>query len=139
MSETSIIRRGVSLLELMIVVAAISILAAIAYPNYRVFMDRAGRNEAKALLLEIATNQERFYLTARRFGSLTELGYVDPLVSDSGNYTISVPVHTALTFVITANYNHAGNERTLCSSYSINNYGERTSRGTLEDCWNDRR
>ncbi len=54
--------RGVTLLELMIVVVIISILTAIAYPNYRQYATRAKRTEAKAALLQIATNQERFYL-----------------------------------------------------------------------------
>ena len=54
--------RGVTLLELMIVVVIVGILASIAYPSYRQFMERAKRTEAKALLLEIATNQERCYL-----------------------------------------------------------------------------
>ena len=54
--------RGITLLELMIVVVIIGFMAAIAYPNYRDFTARAKRNEAKAALLQIATNQERFYL-----------------------------------------------------------------------------
>ncbi len=46
--------RGVTLLELMIVVVIIGILAAIAYPSYRQFVERAKRTEARALLLRIA-------------------------------------------------------------------------------------
>ena len=130
---------GVTLLELMITVTAISILAAMAYPSYREFMDRAGRHEAKALLLEIATNQDRYYLAAKRFGSLSELGYTEPLVTASGAYTISVPVATALSFVITAEYNRAGKELDRCASLSINNLGERTSRGSIGNCWTDQR
>ena len=70
--------QGVTLLELMIVVVIIGILAAISYPSYRNFTDRAKRNEAKAILLEIAQNQERFYLQNNTYGTMTQLGYVDP-------------------------------------------------------------
>ena len=38
--------RGVTLLELMIVVVVVAILATIAYPNYRDAAARAKRNEA---------------------------------------------------------------------------------------------
>ena len=54
--------RGITLIELMVVVVIIGLMAVIAYPNYREFVARANRNEAKAALLRIATNQERFYL-----------------------------------------------------------------------------
>ena len=53
--------RGITLIELMIVVVIISILAAVAYPNYQEFSARAKRNEARAALLRLAVNQERFY------------------------------------------------------------------------------
>jgi len=81
---------GVTLLELMIVVVVIAILTAIAFPNYRDFVDRAKRNEAKALLLEIAQNQERFYLQNSTYGTLAQLGYGTPLDTDSGTYRITV-------------------------------------------------
>ena len=55
-------QRGITLMELMIVVVIVGIMAAIAYPNYRDFAARAKRNEAMDILLEIAQNQERFYL-----------------------------------------------------------------------------
>ena len=71
--------RGVTLLELMIVVVIIGIMAAIAYPNYRDFAARAKRNEAKAILLEIAQNQERFYLQNSTYGTLSQLGYAGDL------------------------------------------------------------
>ena len=45
--------RGVTLMELMIVVVIIGVLAAIAYPNYRQYAARAKRNEARAALLQI--------------------------------------------------------------------------------------
>ena len=68
--EHSLYRKmqGVTLMELMIVIMIIGILAAVAYPNYRDYAARAKRNEAKAALLQIATNQERFYLQQSSIG-----------------------------------------------------------------------
>jgi len=131
--------RGVTLMEVMIVIVVIGILTAIAYPNYREFTARAKRTEAKALLLEIASNQERFYLNANRFGTLTELGYADPLTTDSGSYTVTIPLNNASNFVVTAAYNHSGSEFDRCSSFTIDGRGNKTSLGSIGNCWTDQR
>jgi type IV pilus assembly protein PilE len=52
--------RGVTLLEVLIAATIVAILAAIAYPSYRDYVQRAKRSEAIAKLLEIAANQERY-------------------------------------------------------------------------------
>ena len=131
--------RGVTLMELMIVVVVIGILTAVAFPNYQEFTARAKRTEAKSMLLEIAANQERFYLNANRFGTLAELGYADPLISDSGNYTIEIPNNDAATYTVTASYNHGGNEFDRCSEFSLDALGNKASVGSLDNCWNDQR
>lgn len=129
--------QGVTLLELMIVVVIIGIMAAIAYPNYRDFTDRARRNEAKALLLEIAQNQERFYLQNNRYGNLMELGYGGISVdSDSGAYTAVVgpnPIWEE-NFAAVANYNWGGNEAGKCLTFAIDGRGNQGS-APLLDCW----
>ncbi|MDH3752218.1 MAG: prepilin-type N-terminal cleavage/methylation domain-containing protein, partial [Gammaproteobacteria bacterium] len=96
--------RGVTLLELMIVVVIIGIMAAIAYPNYREFAARAKRNEAKAMLLEVASMQERFYLQNSRYGTLVELGFGDPYVSDTESYNVTVAGPDASNYTATALY-----------------------------------
>lgn len=131
--------RGVTLLELMVVVVIIGILTAIAYPNYREFVARAKRTEAKAILLEIASNQERFYLNANRFGTLVELNYADPLVTDSGSYTVTIPVNDASTFTAVADYNYTGKENDRCSDFTIDGAGNKTSNGSIGNCWTDQR
>ena len=131
--------RGVTLLELMIVVVIIGILTAIAYPNYREFAARAKRTEAKALLLEIAANQERFYLNANRYGTLAELGYAVPLITDSGSYTVTVPLNDASNFTATAAYNHSGSELARCTDFTIDGRGDKSSTGSIGNCWVDQR
>lgn len=131
--------RGITLMELMIVVVIIGILTAIAYPNYREFAARAKRTEAKALLLEIAVNQERFYLNANRYATVTELGYASPLKTDSGSYTVRIPVNDASNFTATADYNFTGSEFDRCSSFSIDGRGNKTSTGSISNCWTEQR
>ena len=131
--------RGVTLMELMIVVVVIGILVSIAFPNYREFVARAKRTEAKALLLEIAANQERFYLNANRYGTLVELNYADPLVTDSGSYTVTIPLNDASDFTIVATYNYSGNEQARCTDFTIDGRGSKTSNGSIGNCWTDQR
>jgi len=130
--------RGVTLLELMIVVVIIGIMAAIAYPNYRDFSDRAKRNEAKAILLEIAQNQERFYLQNSRYGNLVDLGYGGPTITtDTGSYTVVVGPFPdfASNFSAVANYNGGGNEAGKCAWLSIDGRGTKASGDGYADCW----
>jgi len=130
--------RGVTLLELMIVVMIIGILAAIAYPNYRDAAARAKRNEAKAALLQIATNQERFYLNNNSYtDDMTQLGFSDSddWVTDSGTYTVDVaPGADSSNFSATALYNRMDNEVNKCASFAIDGRGTRTSL-PYTDCW----
>ena len=54
-------QRGMSLIELMIVVVIVGILAAIAIPSYRAYVIRSNRADAKVALLSTAQNLERCY------------------------------------------------------------------------------
>lgn len=53
--------QGFTLIELMIVVAIVSILSAIAYPSYRQFVLKGRRAEGRAALVGILQAQERYY------------------------------------------------------------------------------
>ena len=58
---------GVTMLELMIVVAIIGLLSAIAVPSYRQYSVRAHRVDAQIQLLKIAAAQEKFYLQNNQY------------------------------------------------------------------------
>jgi len=132
--------RGVTLLELMIVVVIIGILATVAYPNYREFAARAKRTEAKALLLEIASQQERFYLNANRFGSMADLNYAaDPMITDSGSYSVTVTANDASNFTAVATHILGGSEAARCTTFTIDGRGNKTSTGSIANCWTDQR
>ena len=151
--------RGITLIELMIVVVVIGIMAAIAYPNYREFAARAKRNEARAALLQIATNQERFYLQNNSFTcDLTRLGFpvaagfvtesrsytvdvtacdANNFVTESGTYTVDVTACNADNFTAQAVYNIAGDvEAGKCGTFLINGRNVKTSLPNPPgDCW----
>jgi type IV pilus assembly protein PilE len=129
--------RGVTLLELMIVVVIVAILATIAYPNYREFVARAKRNEAKAALLQIAQNQERFYLQNNTYTTdMTQLGFpvAGAYITDTESYSVSVPFADANDFTAIATYQRPDNEADKCQTFNIDGRGGKTS-APYDDCW----
>jgi len=129
--------RGVTLLELMIVVVILGILTAIAYPSYRQFIERAKRTEARALLLRIAVDQERFYLQNNTFGTMAQLQYDEPQITDSDAYSVTITANTASNFSATATYQLGGEEADKCLTFTIDGRGTKTS-GPYTDCWTRR-
>lgn len=127
--------QGVTLMELMIVVVIIGILTAIAFPNYREFVARAKRSEAKAALLKLATNQEKFYLQNQRFGTLTELNYANDQ-TETGAYTLTLGFapSNAENFQATATYNVDDREKGKCLWFRIDGAAAKTSYPDT-NCW----
>ncbi len=129
--------RGVTLLELMIVVVILGILTAIAYPSYRQFIERAKRTEARALLLRIAVDQERFYLQNNTFGTMTQLQYDEPQITDSEAYSVTITSNDASNFSVTATYQLGGEEADKCLTFTLDGRGTKTSL-PYTDCWTRR-
>ena len=127
--------QGVTLMELMIVVIIVGVLTAIAFPNYREFVARAKRAEAKAALLKVATNQEKFYLQNQRFGTLAELGYTTDQ-TETGAYTLSVVQNPswAVNYRAQATYNVDDSESGKCRWFRIDGGATKTS-FPYTDCW----
>ena len=133
--------RGVTLTELMIVVVIVSILAMVSYPSYREYAARAKRNEAKACLLQVATQQERFYLQNNTYTTdMTALGFQNAgnNLTDSETYSCNVDAANANTFQATATYQNADAEAGKCLTFSIDGAGTRTSAPSA-DCWTNTR
>ena len=126
--------RGVTLLELLIVMVIVGIMAAVAYPSYRDYITRAKRTEAKTLLLEIAQNQERFYLQNNRYGDMGDLGYSDPKITDTESYSVTITANDANNFSATATYQNTDAEASKCDTFSIDGRGNKTS-APYADCW----
>ena len=127
---------GITLIELMIVVVVVSILATVAYPNYREYAARAKRNEARAALLQLATNQERFYLNNNTFtADMTQLGFsADPFTTDSGSYVVDVTAASPSNYSATATYQLGGSEAAKCLTFTLDGRGAKTS-GPDTNCW----
>ena len=137
-------QRGVTLLELMAVVVVIGVLGAIAIPSYRQYVMRAQRVEAKNALLQLATNQERFYLANRTYGTTAQLIAANLLAADSRSerdtYQIAITNPTAAGYTATATPVAGGQvdmrDDLQCTAFSITAQGVRTATGSdAANCW----
>jgi type IV pilus assembly protein PilE len=133
--------RGITLMELMIVVVIIGILTAMAYPSYRQYVAKAKRNEAKNCLLQVATLEERFYLSNGTYtADMTKLGFpvATNFLTASGSYVCVVTAATPAAFSATATYQKGDAEAGKCATFSIDGVGSKTST-PYDDCWTNTR
>jgi type IV pilus assembly protein PilE len=135
---------GVTLLELMAVVVVIGVLGMIAIPSYRQYTMRAHRTEAKSALLQLQTNQERYYLVNRTYGTVAQLVAANLLraggLSERGTYQITLAGVNATGYTATATPVGGGafdmTNDAQCTTFSITAQGARTATGThAATCW----
>lgn len=100
---------GLSLIELMVVLAVIGLLSALAYPSYLQHLARRDRLEAVHLLYEAQQFMERYYAQNNRYSSDSE-GMVPPAlparlqstsVQSATRYSLSVQA-SLNTYTLTA-------------------------------------
>ena len=133
--------KGVTLIELMIVIVIVAILASIAVPSYRSYVLRSHRVEAKTALLNLAAAQEKFYLQNNTYATNAQLTAAPPnglglsATSERGWYTIAIANGAnAAGFSATATATGTQAEDSHCASFTINQLGVKSATNT--DCWN---
>lgn len=141
--------RGVTLLELLVVISIIGILAAVAYPSYQEQARKSRRSDAKAMLMQVAQQQERWFTKNRTYApSMTALGYdADSEPSPQGYYNVAITNPGCTTFVVnatigvvnavntcflvTASATGSQASDTACQPMTINELGNKAP----ADCW----
>jgi type IV pilus assembly protein PilE len=94
-------KNGFTLVEIMIVIAIISILTAIAIPAYSQYLIKTRRADVQRILVVHAQSMERFYTTNGKYvSSGTDCGIEDPV--NTAYYTFAVACNSEATFLITA-------------------------------------
>ncbi|MBT8066746.1 MAG: type IV pilin protein [Gammaproteobacteria bacterium] len=140
-------QRGITLLELMIVVAIVALLTSIAYPSYMRYVVASKRTAASSALLQVADRQQQFFMDNKSYANdLTDLGFdANPyVIADDGSstagadavYSISVSNVTATTYTLTAAPLHGQLARdTSCGSLTLTQVGAKGSSGGGDNCW----
>lgn len=138
--------RGVTLVELMVVIAVIGTLAAIAVPTYRRYLLRSQRSEAKISLMQIQTAQEKYYQQYNAYtNNITAAVNAGGLglqnQSETGKYTLAITTFPAdgQSYVATAAPRTGGGQTddTPCGNFTITDRGVRGVSGGFgaEACW----
>lgn len=127
-----------TLVELIVVVAIVAILSAIAFPNYSKYQQRSRRMDAKIALEQIATFQERHFVTNFTYTSnLAQLGFSSNQ-TESGHYVISVPTASTQSFqAIAVPAPGSGQVKdTDCQQFTIDHQSARVAAPDPDgDCW----
>lgn len=142
-------QRGVSLLELMIVVAIVGILASIAYPTYQDSVRKSRRAECAGALAGLGNAMERFftvnstYLGAAAGGANTGAPAIFPVAcpTDGGapSYNITISAATGSTYALQA-APIGPQAADKCGSLTLSNTGLKGVVGqaggvTWDQCW----
>jgi len=142
--------KGFTLLELVIVVAIIGVLAAFVYPSYQDYVRDARRTEARSLLLEVGSRQERFYTTQSPnsyAANMVALGYANNNQPTEQNfYQVSItplpagcaPGTATLCATFTATATPINNQvGDGCGNLTLTNIGVKGRSGAdpLDECW----
>lgn len=141
---------GVTLIELMIVVAILGFLAAIAYPSYNSYVTRSARSTGQSMLTQVASRQEQFFMDNKFYADdLEMLGFPsDPFTvgsdgqpNGSGQTLYRIEIDTANTSATTyavravpLGTHHARD--TECGTLTLNHRGIKGANGTApQKCW----
>jgi type IV pilus assembly protein PilE len=142
-------QQGITLIELMVVVAIVAILATIAVPAYRDYVLRANRTEGRAALLALATAQEKFYLQCNSYAEDLSTAATDCVTSnlqlsaasERGYYTLAITSADAEGWTATATPSGLPQSKdSRCQEFQLTSTGLKSAKnsgGTDNslECW----
>jgi type IV pilus assembly protein PilE len=139
-------QRGVTLIELVTVIAIVSILTAIAVPSYANYMRKARRADAKSMLNTAAQQLERCYTRLNSYNDGTnDVSGNCPLALGSnapGDYSLSIAFDTTAglptgqSYTLTATALGKQTRDTACGNFTLDQTGKQgVSLGSVSNCW----
>ncbi|HKU15857.1 MAG TPA: type IV pilin protein [Steroidobacteraceae bacterium] len=131
--------RGVTLIELMVVMIVIGILGAIAYPSYRQYLMRGGRSEAKTLLMQQAQALEKCFTRYGRYNDNVNCAATTQVINGV-RYRVGPAAAgdiLATTFVLTAVRQGPQAGDAACGNFTLDDRNVRNVTGPdgAQACW----
>jgi type IV pilus assembly protein PilE len=133
---------GMTLIELIVVVAIVGILTAIAYPSYQRYVARTHRDAALACLAQEAHFMERFYTTNLTYETATEALVNHPCETENElnlRYTITLlddaDDPSATTYTLRAAPTALQRNNDQCGTLTLDQAGRRTRSGAGDQCF----
>ena len=137
--------RGMTLVELLVVVVVAAVLAMVAIPSYRSHVLRTHRVEARTALLALAVAQEKFFLQHNAYATQAELSEAPPdglgLAGTSANsrYVLSINGTSESDYSATATATGAQLADIDCATFSTDALGQRSATridgSASNTCW----
>ena len=129
--------KGLTLIELLIALAVITILAAIAIPSYFRHVEKSGRAEAKSTLLALAGRMEHYFADSRSYEGASVAGLLGSDKTEHGGYTLSIQSVGVDSYTIIAQPDgrQAGD---ACGSFTLSSTGAKGVEGgklPISKCW----
>lgn len=130
-------QRGVTLLELMIVLLVIGILTVIAVPSYREQVNKGNRAEARALLYEVLQKEERFFTENGTFTTtMADMGYAAVLHNEHNTHVVTVAAGATGTLATSVDITATAINDDKCATMTLSNTQQTAATGTAPTtCW----
>jgi type IV pilus assembly protein PilE len=140
---------GITLLELMIVVAIIAMISAFAFPSYTQYVVNTKRTAATSALLQVADRQQQFFMDNKTYAAdLTNLGFSahPQFLADDGRlvaagdgdavYLLTLANVAPTTYTaIAAPVGSQLKRDTKCGTMTLDQAGAKDALAGGDDCW----
>lgn len=141
-------KNGFSLLEVLTIIAILSLLVCLVYPNYSHYLIHARRKDGQIALFDLATRLENFYMLNHSYLNATIAGNSrftiknDPFSTEKW-YILTISKQTATTFKLAAIPISSQIYDTTCQTLTLDYNGTRDimqgplgiPTGTANVCW----
>lgn len=124
-------KKGFTLIEIIIVIGIIGVLVSMTYPSYQHYLTHARRIDGQSALLDLATRMEQFYAQnntykSARIASGSQYDILSSSISPEKWYTLSIIDATDTTYRLQATPRGAqARLDTACQSFVFNHLGDK--------------